>query len=71
MSQNRRIGLLLIGIGVAFLLYGSWALRSGYTISTWARVEYSWNLPYWITVVTFLALGVGNMYCGIKFLRGA
>lgn len=68
MNPQTQAGWFMVAAGVALLAYGLWAWHSRAVLSTWLRMEYPSGLPYWITVLTLLGLGVGNIGFGIYIL---
>ena len=66
MKNAQLVRLLLLGGGSLLLLYGLWALHSGWLISTWAQVAYRPSLIYWITVVALLVIGGVNILIALR-----
>ncbi|PAY21520.1 hypothetical protein CKO51_00150 [Rhodopirellula sp. SM50] len=47
-------------VSVAMMLYAFYALYTGIAVTTWARSVPRRSIMYWIVVLTFLIIPIGN-----------
>lgn len=69
-ATPRTAALVMLIAGIVILGYVTWALYSGWVISTWGQFAHRGMVIYWVTVLLLALLGAVNLVMGARGMLG-